>query len=108
MMNRGLSKLALVLSRCAIALLLLSLLPAVGFSQEPTPTPKLSRAELEAQFKKADADRDAAKPKTKERADAAKTAMQTASDIAWLAFDAGNFEEAASWFATSAKLKEES
>src|SRR5436190_22882810 len=106
MTNRGLFKLALpIVSSWVLALLLLSLSPTVALSQEATPTPKLGRAELEAQFKKADADRDAAKPKSKERADAAKTAMQSASDIAWLAFDAGKFEEAASWFATSAKLK---
>lgn len=34
--------------------------------------------------------------------------MQMASDIAWLAFDAGKFEEAATWFAKSAELKEDS
>ena len=34
--------------------------------------------------------------------------MQIASDIAWLAFDAGKFEEAANWFAKSAELKDES
>jgi CHAT domain-containing protein len=72
------------------------------------PTAKPDRAQLEAQFKKADADRAAAKEKTKERADAAKSAMQTASDIAWLAFDAGKFDEAATWFAKSATLKEDS
>jgi len=54
------------------------------------------------------ADRAAAKEKTKDRADAAKKAMQIASDIAWLAFDTGNFEEAANWFSRSAELKEES
>jgi CHAT domain-containing protein len=63
---------------------------------------------LEAQFKKGEADRTAAKAKTKERADAAKAAMQSASDIGWLAFDAGKFDEAATWFAKSAELKEDS
>lgn len=77
-------------------------------AQEAKQTPaKLGRTELEAQFKKIDADRAAAKNNTKERADAAKNAMQIASDIAWLAFDAGKFDEAATWFATSAKLKED-
>ncbi len=33
--------------------------------------------------------------------------MQIASDIAWLAFDAGKFDEAATWFATSAKARED-
>ncbi|HEX8489586.1 MAG TPA: hypothetical protein VF626_01090, partial [Chthoniobacterales bacterium] len=74
----------------------------------PAATAKPDRAQLETQFKQAEADRAAAKEKTKERADAAAKAMQIASDIAWLAFDAGKFDEAATWFATSAKLKAES
>ena len=41
---------------------------------------------------------------TKELAEAARNAMQIASDIAWKAFDAGKFEEAATWFATSALI----
>jgi CHAT domain-containing protein len=82
-----------------------SALPSAILSEEK---PKADRATLEAQFKKADADRAAAKEKSKERADAAKNVMQIASDIAWLAFDAAKFEEAATWFATSAKFKEES
>jgi hypothetical protein len=45
---------------------------------------------------------------TKERAEAAKSAMQSASDIGWLAFDESKFDEAATWFATSATFKEES
>ena len=86
--------------------------PQLLHGQQATPSPapsaKPDRTQLEAQFKKADADRAAAKEKTKERADAAKSAMQTASDIAWLAFDAGKFDEAANWFAKSATLKEDS
>ncbi|MCA1660206.1 MAG: hypothetical protein LC642_06685 [Verrucomicrobiaceae bacterium] len=74
----------------------------------PVATPKPDRPQLEAQFKKADADRVAAKEKTKERAEAASKAMQIASDIAWLAFDTGKFDESATWFATSAKLKADS
>src|SRR5947208_15472557 len=70
--------------------------------------PKPDRATLEAQFKKADADRVATKENTKERADAAQKAMQAASDIGWLAFDEAKFDEAATWFATSTKLKDES
>jgi CHAT domain-containing protein len=53
-------------------------------------------------------ERVAAKEKSKERAEAARSAMQIASDIAWLAFDAGKFEDAANWFAKSAELKDES
>src|SRR5438067_3228690 len=81
-----------------------SAIPSAIRSEEK---PKADRATLEAQFKKADADRAAAKENTKERADAARNAMQAASDIGWLAFDAGKFDEAATWLATSAKLKDE-
>lgn len=93
-----------------IALLSVSLaIPSAVLSEEAKPAaPKPNRTELETQFKKVDADRAVAKEKTKERADAAKSAMQIASDIAWLAFDAGKFDEAATWFATSATLKEDS
>jgi CHAT domain-containing protein len=90
-----------------IALLSVSL-ATPSSAQETKQTPaKLDRTELEPQFKKIDADRAAAKENTKERATAAKNAMQIASDIAWVAFDAGKFDEAATWFATSAKLKED-
>jgi CHAT domain-containing protein len=83
-------------------------IPSSVLSEEAKASPaKPDRAQLETQFKKIDADRAAAKGNTKERAEAAKSAMQVASDIAWLAFDAGKFEEAATWFATSAKLKED-
>lgn len=74
----------------------------------PAATAKPDRAQLETQFKQAEADRAGAKEETKERADAAAKAMQIASDIAWLAFDAGKFDDSATWFSTSAKLKEES
>ena len=91
----------------AMALLCLMFSLAVR-AQEPAATAKPDRAQLEAQFKTAEIERTGAKEKTKERADAAAKAMQIASDIAWLAFDAGKFDESATWFATSAKLKEES
>jgi CHAT domain-containing protein len=80
-------------------------LPSAMLSEDK---PKPDRAALETEFKKAETEQTATKANTKERADAAKKAMQLASDIAWLAFDAGKFDEAATWFATSAKLKEES
>ncbi len=95
----------------AFALIALGI-PSALWSQDAKPSPAASakpdRAQLEAQFKKADEIRAAAKEKTKERADAARSAMQIASDIAWLAFDAGKFDEAATWFAKSAELKEDS
>jgi CHAT domain-containing protein len=96
------------LGRLVLIALLSVSLAIPSFAQEAKPTPaKPDRTELETQFKKIDADRAAAKNNTKERADAAKNAMQLASDIAWLVFDAGKFDEAATWFATSAKLKED-
>src|SRR2546430_7328662 len=88
----------------ALALAIVSISSTMRSEEKPKP----DRATLEAQFKKADADRAATKENTKERAAAATNAMQTASDIGWVAFDAAKFDEAATWFATSAKLKEES
>jgi CHAT domain-containing protein len=94
--------------RLVLIALLSASLAIPSSAQEAKQSPaKLDRTELEAQFKKIDADRAAAKENTKERATAAKNAMQIASDIAWVAFDAGIFDEAATWFATSAKLKED-
>ncbi|HKP01970.1 MAG TPA: CHAT domain-containing protein [Chthoniobacterales bacterium] len=81
---------------------------AIHWPMDAHEKPKPDRATLEAQFKKADADRAALPENTKERAEADKNAMQIASDIGWLAFDASKFDEAATWFATSAKLKDES
>ena len=86
-------------------LLLLTCLISSTQSQEK---PKPDRSALEAEFKKADAGRAATKENTKERANAAKAAMQAASDVGWIAFDEAKFDEAATWFATSAKLKDES
>lgn len=80
--------------------------PAAAAS--PAASAKPDRAQLEAQLRKVEGERVAAKEKSKERAEAARSAMQIASDIAWLAFDAGKFEEAANWFAKSAELKDES
>jgi CHAT domain-containing protein len=86
-------------------------MPPHGRSQEPKVSPsataKPDRGQLEVQFKMASDARVAAKEKTKERADAARNAMQIASDIAWLAFDAGKFDEAATWFDKSGQLKQE-
>jgi len=93
--------------RFALLFIALSLLSAPGASLGEE-KPKPDRAALEEQFKKVDAERAAAKEGAKERADAAKSAMQLASDIAWDSFDAGKFDDAATWFATSAKFKEES
>ncbi len=94
-----------------VALIVLAV-PSGGSGEEAQPSPaataKPDRAQLEAQLRKAEATRADAKEKTKERAEAARSAMQIASDIAWLALDAGKFDEAANWFAKSAELKDES
>src|ERR1051325_366732 len=97
----------MTLPRLLIITLLLAGLavPSAILSEEK---PKPDRAALEAEFQKAQNEEVAAKENTKEKADAVKKAMLLASDIAWVAFDAGKFDEAATWFATSAKLKEES
>ena len=91
---------------------------AIGFStplpaaddQQPAAqaTPKPDRAQLEAKFNEVDAKRTATAANTKERSDAATAAMQLASDIAWMVFDAGQYEEAANWFARSGELKNDS
>ena len=88
---------------------------AIGFStplpaadeQEPAAeaTPKPDRPQLEAKFKEVDAKRTATAPNTTERSDAATAAMHIASDVAWMAFEAGQYEEAANWFARSGELK---
>ena len=111
MKNRMRGKVSFCLSLIAPALAC-SVVAPLAHGEEtaasPAATAKPDRAQLEMQFKQAEADRAGAKEKTKERADIAAKAMQIASDIAWLAFDAGKFDEAATWFATSAKLKEDS
>ena len=72
-------------------------------SRQPAPVAeKPTQSQLQTQFEQAEAALGAAAEKTKERADAAKKAMKIASDIAWLAFGAGKYEEAANWFAKSA------
>ena len=91
--------------RAAIVLvaILLGILSEVR-GQKTAPPEKLSQS----QFDQADAARVAAPEKTKERAEAAKKTMKMASDMGWQAFDAGNYEEAANWFARSAELKTDS
>src|SRR5256714_1248358 len=88
-----------------VVVLALATFPSPIKSEEK---PKPDRATLEAEFKKAEASRASLPENTKERAEAAKSAMQLASDIGWLEFDSSKFDAAATWFATSAKFKEES
>ena len=75
--------------------------PAAG---DTTLAPPAARAAFDA----ADARRAATPANTKERAAAAATAMRLTAQIAWAAFDAGDFNEAATWFARRATLKKES
>jgi hypothetical protein len=83
------------------------LLSELRSEQPPMPeTP--TQIQLQTQFDQADVARAGVAEKTKERADAAKKAMQLASEIGWGAFDAGKYEDAATWFAKSAELKVES
>jgi CHAT domain-containing protein len=99
-----------LLTFLAVAVISFAAPPRLWSAATPSPaaTTKPDRAQLEGQFKKSDADRVAAREKTKERAEAARNGMQIASDIAWLAFDGGKFDEAANWFAKSAELKDDS
>ena len=95
---------SIIVATIALAAILLCQLPG-----QPAPVAeKPTQSQLQTQFDQAEAVLGAAAEKTKERADAAKKAMKIASDIAWLAFDAGKYEEAANWFAKSAELKAES
>ena len=77
-------------------------------SEQPPVAEKPAQIQLQTQFEQADVARAGVAEKTKERADAAKKEMQLASEIGWGAFDAGKYEEAATWFAKSAELKVES
>ncbi|MEP6822149.1 MAG: CHAT domain-containing protein [Chthoniobacterales bacterium] len=76
-------------------------------TQTPAAPVKRTEAELKADFAAANSAREALPARTRERSDAAQKQMQLASDTAWLAFDAGKYEEAADWFARSAQLKKE-
>jgi CHAT domain-containing protein len=96
-----------------LAAALLGCGPTALHCQEPKPAPaappaKPTAAELQAAFDKAEAARAATAANTKERSDAAKMAMHHASDVAWTAFDAAQFDEAAKWFERSATLAQES
>jgi CHAT domain-containing protein len=90
-----------------LAALLFGSLSAVRSEKPPVPE-KPTQAQLQIEFDRADETRISSPEKTKERAEAAKRAMKIASDMAWLAFDAGKYEEASNWFARSAELKADS
>jgi CHAT domain-containing protein len=63
---------------------------------------------LKAAFSDAEKTLKAAATETQERANAAMNASALAAGVAWKAFDAGRFDEAATWFARRADLKKES
>jgi CHAT domain-containing protein len=91
----------------AVAVMLLGI-PS-ELRSEPLPVPeKPTQTQLQTQFDQAEGIRTAAPEKTKERAEAAKKSMKIASDMAWLVFNAGQYEEAANWFSKSAELKADS
>ncbi|HSH38576.1 MAG TPA: tetratricopeptide repeat protein, partial [Chthoniobacterales bacterium] len=96
-----------LIALAAIGLAHVAAFDAAAQTPADSPAQKRDRAEIEARFNKADGERNAAAPNTKERAEAAKNAMQAASDIAWLEFDTGKYAEASNWFARSAELKRE-
>jgi CHAT domain-containing protein len=91
----------------ALTTMLLGLLSGLRGEQPPL-VEKPTQAQVQVQFDQAEAARVAAPEGTKERAETAKKTMKIASDLAWLAFDAGQYEEAANWFAKSAELKADS
>src|SRR5271165_1582770 len=92
------TSLSIIVATIALAAILLCQLPGQPAPVAETPT----QSQLQTQFDQAKAVLGAAAEKSRERADAAKKAMKIASDIAWLAFGAGKYEEAANWFAKSA------
>jgi CHAT domain-containing protein len=94
-------------SAIALAAMLVGLPSELRGEQPPTPE-KPTQVQLQTEFDQIEAVRAAAPEKTKERAEAGRKETKMASDIAWLAFDAGRYEEAASWFARSADLKADS
>jgi CHAT domain-containing protein len=71
------------------------------------PANTMSEEEARSGFKEADQAREAAKPNTQARADAADKASSLAAILAWKLFDAGKYDEAAEWFSRRADLKKE-
>ena len=78
-----------------------------GSPSGPASPAKMTNAQLREEFDKVEASRATIAANTKERADAAQRAMQLASDLAWVDFEAGKYGDAANWFARSAALKKE-
>ena len=95
-----------ILIAAAWAIYLHSALQGEGAPTSAKPVP--TEAQLHDAFAQAEATITAAPEKTREREAACRKAMLAASDIAWRAFDAAKYEDAAGWFARSAQFKKES
>src|SRR3984957_4073157 len=98
---------SIITATVALTTMLVGMLSGLRGEQPPL-VEKPTQAQVQVQFDQAEAARVAAPEGTKERAETAKKTMKIASDLAWLAFDAGQYEEAANWFAKSAELKADS
>lgn len=72
------------------------------------PAKALSETENRVEFAKTDAARVTFDSGSRERGETAKKAADLAAAIAWAAFEAGRFEEAAQWFSQSGDLNFES
>ncbi len=68
----------------------------------------LDVAGAKAEYPALNAQRLAAKPGSKERALAARKALDVATIVAWAAFDAKNYDEASNWFGRRAMLQKDS
>jgi hypothetical protein len=73
----------------------------------PTSHASLSLEELQKLFETQDAAWRKAAPGSKERGDEAEAAAQSAADIAWKYFDAGDARTSGNWFARRAERKKE-
>jgi len=74
----------------------------------PAAVPRTSEAVARSAFQKLETVRVATRPNTQERAVAAANAAVGAAQVAWAAFDAEHFDDAATWFARRATLRQES
>ncbi len=72
------------------------------------PVVRMSEQEARSGFQKLEAARVATLPNTQQRAVAAGNSAMGAAQVAWASFDAGHFDDAATWFARRATLRQES
>jgi tetratricopeptide (TPR) repeat protein len=81
--------------------------PGAALPAAPATPAVVDLTQLRRAFDDAEAARQAAAPGSQERATAADNAAALAAKIGWTTFDAGKFEEAASWFDRRANLRQE-